>query len=111
MGLARRVAITSGTNALEASQIVSATSCMVQEVICTNTGVAVAYVQLFNSATVPADTAEPVIVFAVAAGTTGSWDPRQGVAFDTGLSVCISSTAHTKTIKAAEAVFNTLLEV
>jgi hypothetical protein len=52
-----------------------------------------------------------VVVFAVPAGGTASWDPRQGVTFATGLSVAISSTAHTKTIKAAEAVFNTTLEV
>lgn len=81
-----------------------------QEVICTNTSAGVVYCQVFNSATVPADTAEPDVVFAVPATSTASWDAQQGVTFDTGVSVCVSSTAHTKTIAGAVAVFNTILE-
>jgi len=111
MSNATRVAVTSGTNALQASQIVSAGSAMLQEIICTNTSVAAVYCQVFNSATVPADTAEPVIVFAVPAGATASYDAQQGISFDTGISVCVSTTAHTKTIATAIAVFNTILEV
>jgi hypothetical protein len=109
-GAITRVYVKSGTGALEASQVVKASACNVEEVICTNTGAAAVYCQLFNSATVPADSTTPVIVFAVPAGSTASWDSQQGVTFDTGLSVCVSSTAHTKTIAAAEAVFNSLVQ-
>ena len=85
-------------------------SANVEEVICTNTSGAVVYCQVFNSATVPADTAQPDLVFAVPTTATASLDLQQGVHFSAGVSVCVSTTAHTKTIATAIAVFNTILE-
>jgi len=108
--MSTRVARVIGTGALVASQVISATPKSLQEIVCTNTGAAVAYCQIFNTTSVPADTAIPEIVFAVPAGTTASYDNQQGIAFDTGICVAISSTAHVKTIKAAEAVFHALVE-
>lgn len=105
-----RVALTSGTGSLAASQVVSAVPVMLQEVLCVNTSTDVLYCQVFNSATVPADTATPDIVFAVPGTGTASYDNTQGISFDAGVSVCVSTTAHTKTIATAVAVFHALTE-
>lgn len=100
----------SSGNSLVASHIVSTASALVEEIICTNTSGSVVYCQVFNSTTLPADATQPDMVFAVPAASTASWDSQQGINFDTGVTVCVSSTAHTKTISGAVAVFNTLLE-
>jgi hypothetical protein len=100
----------SSGNSLVASHIVSTRSALVEEVICTNTDSATVYCQVFNSTTLPADASQPDFVFAVPAESTASWDAQQGINFDTGVTVCVSSTAHTKTIAGAIAVFNTVLE-
>lgn len=100
----------SSGNSLVASHIVTTSSALVEEIICTNTSASVVYCQLFNSTTLPADSTQPLVVFAVPATSTASWDLQQGINLDTGVVVCISSTAHTKTIGAAVAVFNTVLE-
>ena len=104
-----RPLLISGTGALQASAVIKATPGILEELIVTNTGAAVAYVQVFNLTAVPADATQPDLVFAVPAGSTGSLDLQHGLFFSVGISVCISSTAHTKTIKAAEAVFNAIL--
>lgn len=102
--------LVSGAGSLVASQVISASPVNLQELICTNTGASTVYCQLFDSATVPADTAVPVIVFAVLSESSASYDNQQGIRFSSGISVCISSTAHVKTIGAAEAVFSALIE-
>jgi hypothetical protein len=100
----------SSGNSLVASHVVSAASALVEEVICTNTSASVLYCQVFNLAALPSDAVQPDFVFAVPATSTASWDAQQGINFDTGVVVCVSSTAHTKTIAGAVAVFNTILE-
>lgn len=100
----------SSGNSLVASHIVTTSSALVEELICTNTSAAVLYCQVFNSKTLPADATQPLLVFAVPATSTASWDAQQGINFDTGVTVCVSTTAHTKTIATAVAVFNTVLE-
>jgi hypothetical protein len=110
MSDATRVTLTSGGGALVASQVISAEGVMVQEVVCTNTSGATVYCQLANAATLPADATTPAIVFAVPAGASAAYDNAQGIYFDTGLVVCVSSTAHVKTISGAIAVFHTLTE-
>lgn len=69
-----------------------------------NTGAAIVYVQLFNSTTVPADTAVPIWV--QSAATAGANMPsaiwQLGKYFSTGIAMSSSSTVATKTIKAAE---------
>lgn len=102
--------LVSGTNVLQASQVVTTEAANVEELICTNTSGAVVYCQAFNSATVPADATQPDLVFAVPATATASLDLQQGVNFSAGVSVCVSTTAHTKTIATAIAVFNTVIE-
>jgi hypothetical protein len=97
--------------AAEASAVASASKCFVDEVIATNTSAGVLYLHIFDSATVPADTAAPDVCIAVAATSTVSWDPERGsaadkgVSFDNGCAVCLSSTAATKTVAGAVGVF------
>lgn len=110
MSDATRVTLIPGTGSLVASQVISAAGVNLQEIVCTNTSGGVLYCQVFDSATVPADTATPVIVFAVPATGSASYDNQQGIVFADGVAVCISSTAHTKTIAGALAVFHALIE-
>lgn len=92
--------------ALEASQIVSTTSTRINEVIATNTSAGVLYLHIFDSATLPADTAAPEVSIAIPATSTVSWDPEgEKVLFNAGFTVCLSSTAATKTIAGAVGVF------
>lgn len=107
--MSARVSRVIGTGSLVAAQVISATPKVLQEIVCTNTGAAVAYCQVFNTTAVPADSAVPEIVFAVPAGATASYDNQQGIEFDTGICVATSSTAHVKTIKFPEAVFHALV--
>lgn len=109
-GTSPRVTLVSSGGSLVAGYQVSATGANLQELICTNTGAATIYCQIHNVASTPADTAVPVISFAVGAAASVSYDSQQGVNFDTGIYVCISSTAPTKTIGAAEAFFSALVE-
>lgn len=96
------------SSALEASAVVDANECSLSEIVVTNTGVATLYLQLFESATVPADTTVADFSVAVPAGQTISWSaPSQfggGIRLS-ALSVCLSSTAVTKTVAGAVGAF------
>lgn len=109
-GSIARVTLTKGTGSLVASQIIAAAAVNVQEISCTNTSAGVLYCQVFDSATLPADSTTPDIVFAVPATSTAVYDNQQGISLASGCVVCISSTAHTKTIGSAVAVFGALTE-
>ena len=76
-----------------------------QELIVTNTNASAQFIQIFDSATVPADTTVPDRMFKVAAGTTVSYAPLGGVNMTNGIAVSNSSTAATKTIGAADCWF------
>jgi hypothetical protein len=93
------------SSAAEASAVVSAAEASVVEVIATNTDVATRYLQIFDTASVPADAQVPEICIAVPTGSTVSWEPRKEVYFPTGVCVCFSSTAATKTVAGAVGVF------
>jgi hypothetical protein len=65
------------------------------------------FIQLLDSATVPADTAVPVVVFAVPASTSFSLDfGIKGRRFTTGIAISNSSTGPTKTIGSADCWFD-----
>lgn len=71
------------------------------------------YVQVFNSATVPADTAVPVWrsgALATPGDVTLDFGDDEGLFCDTGISVCISTTVGTKTVGSAEAFFHALVD-
>jgi len=98
---------TYSSSAAEASAVAVAEEAFLDEVVATNTTAGVLYLHVFASATVPADTAAPVVCVAIPATSTVSWDPRGplGEKFDSGISVCLSSTAATKTVAGAVGVF------
>ena len=106
-----RPSLVSGSGALVASQIIIASGTVLEELTCTNTSASVVYCQVFNSATLPADTTPPDIVFAVPATGSASLDLSQGIPLSAGCTVCVSTTAHVKTIAGAVAVFSAVLEV
>ena len=65
------------------------------------------FIQLHDSATLPADTAIPKVIFRVAAGSNFSFDLGiYGRVFTSGIVVCNSSTGPTKTIGAADCWFD-----
>ena len=69
------------------------------------------FIQLFNSTTVPANTAVPVAVFTVPATSNFSYDvPVTGIPFTTGIAVSNSSTGPTKTIGSADCYFTAVVK-
>lgn len=109
--------------AAEASAVVSAVPARVSKIIVINDNVAARYIQLFDSATVPADTAVPDLCVVVPADSTYVIDlPRTierrvagGVdrfpLFETGVAICNSTTGATKTVGGADSQFYVFGEV
>ena len=71
-----------------------------------NTNASAQFVQLFDSPTVPADGAIPILSVSVSAGqaVTFGWFP--GRTFRSGCVLCNSSTQSTKTIGSADCLFD-----
>lgn len=90
--------------AAEASSVSKAASGVLYSATFTNGNAAARYFQLFNSATVPADTTVPVLSYYVAAGQSIKVDFQMGSYFSNGISWCTSSTSTTKTVGAADAI-------
>ena len=68
------------------------------------------FIQLFDSATVPADTAVPVATFTVPGVSNFSLDvPITGMPFATGIAVANSSTGPTKTAGSADVYFTAVV--
>lgn len=70
----------------------------------TNTNAAARYIQFFDSVTVPADTAVPLISILVAIGATSLVSLNRPRVFLKGIVVCNSSTGASKTIGAADSI-------
>lgn len=84
-----------------ASQVIKASPGNLYAVSGYNSGAA-AFIQLFDSATVPADATVPAVVIAV--GGTSNYNINFGIygrKFVNGISACLSTTAPTKTISIA----------
>ena len=91
--------------ALEASRIAKASAGVLYGISGYNSGGA-QFLQLHDSATLPADTAVPAVVYPIAATSAFSFDfGMHGMACNVGIVVCNSSTAPTKTIGAANCWF------
>lgn len=102
--------VKASTTALAASLIVKASAGRLFRVLITNTGAA-QFAQIHDTTTVPADTAVPAMVVALPAGETTTLDlGAAGLAFATGITVCNSSTAATKTIGSADLWIDALYE-
>ncbi|HEX9503619.1 MAG TPA: hypothetical protein VF974_04845 [Patescibacteria group bacterium] len=97
------------STALEASHVIKAAAGNLYGIFGYSNRVSSQFIQVFNSATVPADTAVPIITFTVPASSNFSLDLGQlPIQFGTGISVSNSSTAATKTAGSADCFFNVL---
>ena len=85
------------STAAEAS-FVKATARKVYSVSVTNVSGADAFLQVFDSATVPADTAVPMVSVPVANGQVQFYDVPAGLPLSNGLAARLSSTQSTKTL-------------
>jgi hypothetical protein len=97
--------------ALEASRVIKAKRGRLLTLMVYNDSAADQYIQLHNAAALPANGAVPDYVFKVGAGNNGFAEfITTGLDFDTGIVVCNSSTAATKTIGAADCWFLALFD-
>lgn len=104
-GSSNATSIASST-ALEASHVIKASAGRLYSLVITNTKAASQFIQIHNTSSVPADTAVPVYSFYVPAASSVSIAAEDlGDYFSTGISVCNSSTAATKTIGSADCFF------
>lgn len=93
------------TTALATNLVAKASAGALAGVSGVNTSASAQYIQVHNTASLPADTAIPVICFKVDAGENFSYTPIAPVTFSTGITVCNSSTVPTKTIGSADTWF------
>lgn len=105
---ARKVPNADG-GALVTSRVISTTPCKLLSIIVLNTGAA-QYIQVFESATVPANGAVPELpAVYVAASSTVQFDFLNGVDMD-AVSVSNSSTSATKTIGSADCAIVAIIQ-
>jgi hypothetical protein len=103
-------ATTVSSTAYETSHILKASAGTLFEVSFYNSSTSDQFYQLHNSASLPADTAVPVRIIKVPAGTVGNFDfGLRGRPFSTGIVICNSSTGPTKTIGSADSFFDALV--
>jgi hypothetical protein len=99
------------SDAAEVSAILSTKPCQVKDLIITNNTSTAGFVHVFDSETLPADGATPLLRLGLPATNTGTasvgsvWVDND-LFFEKGCVVCISTTFATKTISANAAYFN-----
>ena len=97
----------STSTAEEASRIIKASAGVLYGLTVYNNNAATRYIQLYNSASLPADAVVPAVTIEVAAQSSRSIDwGVYGRAFTAGIVVANSSTDTTKTIGAADSLFD-----
>ena len=95
------------TSAYAASLIVKASAGVLRSITGYNSKASGQFIQIHDSATLPADTAVPKVIFYVPATSNFSFDMNQyGRSFAAGIVICNSSTGPTKTIGAADCWFD-----
>lgn len=96
----------SNTTAAAASLVVKASAGKVFSIRVHNDNASAQYIQVHDAASLPADTAVPEEVFVVDGDISEIFTFPQGKQFSTGIVVCNSSTAATKTIGSADCWFS-----
>jgi len=97
----------SDSAALVASQIAKASAGTIFSLTGYNAKTSAQFIQLHDSATLPADTAIPAVILSVPASSNFFYDFGEiGRFCASGITVCNSSTAATKTIGSADCFFN-----
>jgi len=97
--------VTDRSVAYEASAIAKAAPGVLREIRGYNSKASAQFIQLHNSATVPADTAVPLEIITVPATSNFSMTYFDGIKCDAGIVVCNSSTGPTKTLGSADCWF------
>jgi len=93
------------STALEASHILAPHRARFVGVIGYNASESAQFIQVHNSATVPADGAVPIVTFTAAASSNFSQVPPRPIECLAGVVICNSSTADTKTGGDADCFF------
>ena len=97
----------SSSTAYEASRIAKAESGVLYGISGYNSKASAQFIQVHDTATLPVDTSVPVITFTAPASSNLSYDVGKfGIHFQSGITVCNSSTGATKTIGLADVWFN-----
>jgi hypothetical protein len=98
--------LVSSAGALEASRVLAPQKAVLFGLNITNTKASAQYILLHDASALPAEGATPAVAFTVPASTSAFVHfGLRGIGFANGIVVCNSSTAHIKTIGAADCVF------
>ncbi len=103
--------VTKASTAYEASHIFKTTASTLISLVGYNSKASAQFIQVHDSATLPADTAVPIYTITVAATSNFSLDvPITGIPLVNGITVCNSSTGPTKTIGSADVWFTAVVK-